>query len=133
MDQTALVDIQIGHGRRLIDRLVEQGIPITAASWVKESESGYWFLYLATPLVTEDGATRAAYIRVTALIREMQKDGAAVDPLDVKLISPKDPVANAVRHCAAKTPTWFRGTRLGPVAVDEAYVYAQMMNSQGRS
>ncbi len=75
MDQGTLVAMQIEDGQRLIDRLVGEGIAVTAACWAKESESGQWFLYIATPLVGEDGAKRPAYRRVNTVIREMQKEG----------------------------------------------------------
>ena len=55
MDQATLVDMQIEDGRRLVERLVGAGVPVTVAAWVKESESGWWYLYLVTPLVVGDG------------------------------------------------------------------------------
>ena len=51
MAQASLVEMQIIEGQTLIDRLTHEGIGVTAAAWVKESESGDWYLYLATPLV----------------------------------------------------------------------------------
>jgi len=119
--------MQIEDGQRLIDRLVGEGIAVTAACWAKESESGQWFLYIATPLVGEDGAKRPAYRRVNTVIREMQKEGFWIDPLDVKLIGHHDPIArDIVEHRGrrlARTPTRFQGSRLGELAVEEAYIY----------
>jgi hypothetical protein len=48
MDQGSLVDVRINDGKRLIDRLIAEGIAISAAGWLKEADSGKWFLYLAT-------------------------------------------------------------------------------------
>lgn len=127
MGQRPLVELQIQDGQRLIDRIAAEGIAVTAAAWVWESESGQWFLYLATPLVGADGATRSAYRRVNELMRELQKEGFAVDPFEVKMIGPDDPVAKALvaarDHYPAKVPMWFRGSRLGELAVEEAYIY----------
>ena len=64
MAQATLVEMQINDGLRLIHRLADEGVLVAAAGWVKEIESGQWFLYLATSLVGEDGATRPAYRRV---------------------------------------------------------------------
>jgi len=128
MDQGTLVGLQIEEGQRLIDRLAREDIAVTAACWAKESESRQWFLYLATPLVGEDGATRSAYRRVNMVIREMQKEGFAIDPFEIKLIGPHDPMARDMLteggSRLARTPTRFRGNRLGELTVEEAYIYA---------
>ena len=42
MAQATLVDMHIKDAQRLIDRLAEEGVAVTAAAWVKESESGDW-------------------------------------------------------------------------------------------
>jgi hypothetical protein len=127
MDQATLVEMQIDDGQRLINRLVKEGVEVTAAAWAKESESGQWFLYLATPLVGEDGGTRSAYRRVNAVIRELRQEGFSIDPLEIKMIGQHDPVAKEmVAHRdsrSAKTPTRFHGNWLGELAVEEAYIY----------
>src|SRR5438477_6654644 len=93
MAKATLVEMQINEGQRFIDRLAREGVAVTTAGWVKESESGDWYLYLATPLVGEDGATRPAYGRVNAVIRKMQEEGFGMDPFEKKLIGPHDPIA----------------------------------------
>jgi hypothetical protein len=126
MAQATLVAMQMIEGQTLIDRLTYEGIGVTAAAWVKESESGDWYLYLATPLVGEDGATRPAYRRVNAVIRNMEEEGFGMDPFEKKVIGPHDPIArDIVAHRASptRTPTRFRGSRLGDLAVEEAYIY----------
>jgi hypothetical protein len=127
MAQAALVEMQIKEGQTLLERLRHEGIPVTAAGWVKESESGDWYLYLATPLVGEDGGTRSAYGRVNAVIRNMEEEGFRMDPFDKKLIGPNDPIAkDMAAHRQARPggpPTLFRGSRLGAQYVEEAYIY----------
>jgi len=61
MAQIPLVETQLKDGQTLIDRLTRDGIAVKAAAWALESESGDWYLYLATPLVPEGGGTRNAY------------------------------------------------------------------------
>jgi hypothetical protein len=127
MAQATLVEMQIQDGQRLIDRLAREGVPVTAAAWVKESESGDWYLYLATTLVSESGGKRPAYRRVNAVIREMQKEGFGMDQFEKKVISPHDPIAkDIVANRSGRpggAPTLFRGSRLGELAVEEAYIY----------
>jgi hypothetical protein len=127
MAEATLVDMQLKEGQRLIDRLAREGVAVTAAAWVKESESGDWYLYLATPLVGEGGGKRAAYHRVNEVIRKMQEEGFGMDPFAKKVIAPADPIASdlVARHEGRPggPPTPFRGGRLGDLAVDEAYIY----------
>jgi hypothetical protein len=100
---------------------------VTAAAWVKESESGDWYLYLVTPLVTESGGKKPAYHRVNAVIRELQKEGFGMDPFAKKVIGPHDPMArDLVAHRSGPPggpPTPFRGSRLGGLQVEAAYIY----------
>jgi hypothetical protein len=134
MAQASLVEMQITEGQTLIDRLTHEGIGVTAAAWIKESESGDWYLYLVTPLVSEDGATKAAYRRINAVIREMEKEGFGMDPFEKKVIGPHDPIARdmvANRGGPARIPTRFRGSHLGDLAVDEAYIYPPPPTPEG--
>jgi hypothetical protein len=82
MDQGAWVSEQINDGKGFLERLAEEGVPVTAAAWVKESENGRWYLYLATPLVPEDGGKRPAYRRINTVFRQMPQpspDGTLSD------------------------------------------------------
>ncbi len=126
MAQAALVEMQIKEGQTLIERLTHEGIEVTAAAWVKESESGDWYFYLATPLVGEDRATKAAYRRVNAVVRQMEKEGFGMDPFSKKLIGPHDPIARdmvARRGRLAGSLKRFTNSRLGNLTVEEAYIY----------
>jgi hypothetical protein len=127
MAQTTLVEMQMSEGQRLIDRLNQEGIEVTAAAWVKESDSGDWYLYLATPLVSENDGTLPAYRCVNSVFREMQKEGFGMDPFEIKLIRPHDPIAKDIAaHRASRpggTPRPFAGSRLGELAVEQAWIY----------
>jgi hypothetical protein len=127
MAQTALVETQIKEGQRLIDRLAQEGVPVTAAAWIKESDSGDWYLYLVTTLVSEGSGKKPAYHRVNTVIRAMQGDGFEMDPFAKKVIGPHDPIArDLLAHPlgrAGRSPTPFQGSRLGDLAVEEAYIY----------
>jgi hypothetical protein len=135
MDQGTLVEMQIEHGQRLIERLTKEGVDVKAAAWVKESESGDWYLYLATPLVGEGGGKRSAYHRVNEVIRDMQLEGFGMDPFAKKVIGPNDPIPkDLVAHRNGRPggpPTPFRGSRLGDLAVEEAYIYPHSPSSDG--
>jgi hypothetical protein len=135
--QATLVETEIREGQRLIDRLAREGAAVTAAAWVKESESGDWYLYLVTPLVTEGGGKRPVYHRVNAVIRELSKEGFGMDPYAKKVVGPHDPIARDLmahrKGHPGGPPTSFRGSRLGDLAVEEAYIYPQPATAEKAS
>jgi hypothetical protein len=125
MDQIALVEKQIIDGQRLVAQLVREGFPVTAACWVNASEASQWHLYLASPVVDDEGSIKA-YRRIHAVIRQMPQP-FWVGPFDVKVIGATSPVAQAVqdvhRQYPGKVPTRYRGARLGDLSIEEAHIY----------
>lgn len=129
MDQSTLVNELIVDGEKLLKRLGEEGVPVTAAGWVKEAESGWWYLYIATPLIAKNWrGIKAAYHRVNTVWREMPEE-LALHLLGVKLVPPGDPIAKAVlgaqrRGSGAGSLSFGEGGRLiGGVGVEGAYLY----------
>ena len=130
MDQIPLATEQIEAGRKLIERLVENGIAVTAAGWVKESDGWQWYLYLVTPLVGEDGATTPAYRRILAVLRTGSPP--EIDPFLIKVVGPNKPVGQAIldaqRH-GSRLWGGYSGTSLGGMSVDGAYVYPPLVTA----
>jgi hypothetical protein len=124
MDQVPLVGVQIDDGGTLVARLMQKGFPVTAASWVKESDGGPWYLYLVSPAADSLGP-REGYRRVQEVIRQMPS--FAVGLTEVKLIGTEDSVAQAIIAIRDRFPgrgsTWFPGNHLGDLAIDGAFVY----------
>lgn len=125
MDQTALVDEQIADGKRLLDRLGEAGFPVTAAGWVRESERGRWYLYLASPVVEHQGIG-AAYRRIHTLVRQMPQP-FSIGPFEVKAVGPEEPIAEALldlqRRHPGRSSFHYSGSQLGGVDIEGAYIY----------
>src|SRR5206468_1563515 len=90
MAQATLVSHQIDDGKKLVAQLAQDHFDVTAAGWVKTSEEGKWSLYIASKEVDEKGITDA-YGAVLTAIRSLPD--LWVDPFDVKLIGPGDPIA----------------------------------------
>lgn len=134
MDQEALVEVQIQDGQRLLERLSAEGIPVTAAAWVKESEGGPWYFYLITPLVTEEGGTLPVYRRVGPLVGRMPQP-FWVDPMVVTVAGPASAVGKAICDIAARrpghVPLSYGGARLGGLSIDGAYVYPPVAAAVG--
>ena len=60
MDQGQLVSEEIDAGAELVRRL-DQYVPVKAAFWVKDSEEGQWYLYIASDQITDTNLGAAYY------------------------------------------------------------------------
>ncbi len=101
MDQSQLVSEQIEAGAELIRRL-DRYVPVNAAMWVKDSEEGHWYLYIASDQIN-DANRREAYGQVLRLAEEL--DRADFDPFQVKLIGTSDPLAQAALEIHRQYPS----------------------------
>jgi hypothetical protein len=140
MDQDTLVREQIEGGAQSIEALREKGFEIRIAFWAKPTDDAKWFLYLASPVVDTKGL-QAAYRIVHGLIR--QRPDLWLDPFEMRAIGENDSLAKAAWEVikprmpsdqfAVPNPkpyvggTWFRGSTLGGVDVDGAYIYAPLV------
>jgi hypothetical protein len=124
VDQGTLVENQIDDGRRFVERFAADGNSVQAAFWVKTSEEGLWFLYVATDLVDREGPA-TAYRAVHTSLGKLSDSW--VTSSEIKIISPSNPIAKDVlavmsRH-HGRLATKFGGKKLGSMAIDQAYVY----------
>ena len=124
MDQATLVEHQIDDVPRLIDQLKRDNFDVKAAFWLYTSESEQWFLYLVSDVVDQKGITEA-YKAVYKVMKRLPNLG--IDRFEVKLVGPGDPVAKAVIDFLSKqhapVATRVRGTNLGDVYIENAYIY----------
>ena len=126
MAQVALLNDELEAGRRMIEELRATGFEVVAAFWARLADDNAWNLYLASPAVEKQG--RDAYLKVYATIDRMPELG--LDSYDVKLLRTDDAMAKAAQEAVQAKPeftgiTRFRGTSLGVVSVDGAYIYPQ--------
>lgn len=127
MDTITLVSEMLNDGERLVKQLPLEGFPATAAFWIKPLEDDRWYFYIVSPLVESEGLVKA-YRRLHPVIRQMPQP-FRIDPLEVKLIGPSNPLARDALMAQERTPTpkgspirW-NGNVLGNVAVEGAYLY----------
>jgi hypothetical protein len=124
MDTVALVESQIDNGRRLLDRLREEGVAVRAACWVKPFDEDRWTLYIATPSVDEKGKLEA-YRQLTPALRSL--GDAWVTSSDVTLVGGEHPIARdaleVLRRFPHKAPIRSPRSLLGGVPVEAVYVY----------
>lgn len=124
MDRTTLVGEQREDGQALLDKLAKRGFDIQAAAWIKTSDDGQWFLYIASEVVDEKGYA-AAYRDLQAVIRGMPD--FAVGPFDVRLLTASHALVADVKKLYQRFPaplqTQFGGSELGKMNIEEALIY----------
>lgn len=124
MDTIALVEDQIDDGRKLLDGLARDGLPVLAGAWVKPAKEDRWSLYVETPLVEEKGAV-GAYREVYRVLRSLGT--LWLTDSDVTLIGGGHPVAGELAELLhrypGRLPTRIRPPTLGGVSIEEAYLY----------
>ena|SRR5437899_2691185 len=124
MDKETLVEKQINDGAKIVEKLRESGFDVAAAWWMKSSEEGLWFLYIASKEVDEKGI-KAAYRAVSTVMHGLGQ--LWVDRFEVKLVSPDNPITKDVLDILARYPgtlaTRYGGKKLGNVSIDDSYIY----------
>jgi hypothetical protein len=127
VDTTTLVDDLIEDGRKIVEQLPQGGFEVTAAFWLKAAEDGQWYFYIVSP-VAERERLSEAYGWLHTLIRTMPPP-RWIDPLEVKLIGPSNPIAREVLVIHNRgpgpngCPIRWGGQQLGNIRIDEAYLY----------
>jgi hypothetical protein len=123
MDQGPLVNEQIEAGARFLAEF-QKYAPILAAFWLKGSENGRWWLYVASEQITGENFD-LAYGEVARLYRTLQDP--QFDPFAVKVIGADHRLAKAAvarqQRYGGRTPPRVRGDVFGGVSVDEVYFY----------
>jgi hypothetical protein len=123
MAEELLVDDQIDGGQMAIDRLLEDGFDVTVAFWIKTDE-GFWRLHIASPAF-DDRKPGENSIKVRESLRKVQDPQVQFWP--IYLISDQNPAARDALKIAGrpgkKEGIRYRGTRLGDLPIEEAYIY----------
>jgi hypothetical protein len=77
MFKTALVESEISDGRRVVDELRRQNLPITAAFWFFFEEAERWRLVVISPYVQVAGP-RDAYRKLVYALAAVHQSGNPV-------------------------------------------------------
>ena len=125
MDQSALVDLQVDEGARLLGALRNQGFDVAVACWMKTSDDEQWYLYIASSHVERVGA-KEAYRQLHTIIRSAGTP-ISLDPFELRLVGTSDPLVSAINDMRRR----YRGTlpmRLGAGhfagrTIDGGFVY----------
>ena len=82
-----MVNDEIECGKRLIEKLNNEGFEVQVAFWTRLMDEEKWYLYLASPFVNENGP-KVAYGRVFDVMRKMTD--LWIDPFDIRVILTND-------------------------------------------
>jgi hypothetical protein len=127
MDTESLVENLIDDGQKFVENVSQNGFPLMAAFWLKASENDRWYFYVVSPIVDDEGLAQA-YRRLHPLVRG-RSEPSGIDPLEIKLIGPGNPIAKdvlAIYRSAPSSrvsPIRWGGKRLGSISVEGAYLY----------
>jgi hypothetical protein len=127
MDKTTLVGDTVNEGQRILEQLARTNFQISAALWVKDAEKGEWYLYIVSPAV-ENTSREEGYTQLHAAIRTLP-ELLWMDRWQVRLIGPSSPIGRDILavfngpHGPKGAPRRWRGTRLGNMEIEGAYLY----------
>ncbi|HEY1191529.1 MAG TPA: hypothetical protein VGE74_28110 [Gemmata sp.] len=136
MDPRLLVTRElVESGQRLLTKLAATSVAPVGAMWARRTDRDEQsHLFIVSPLVEEKGPI-AAYSVVGPIQRELNEETkdlfATLDEFAVKLLGPSNPLAKGLlawyeRHNDDQ-PTLHRGSVLGSVPIDGAYLYPATM------
>jgi hypothetical protein len=132
MDQGQLVIEEIEAGAELVRHLGKY-VAVNVAFWLKDSEEGQWYLYIASDQI-DDKSIVAAYGEVLRVASDIAS--IYLDPFRVKLIPTSDPLAQAAldihRRYPGKMATRFGGTNFGGTSIEGAYLYPTSVTAQAQ-
>src|SRR5262249_13920507 len=100
MDQGPLVAEEIEAGARVLAEF-QKSYPVQSAFWLKESDDGYWYHYVASERITDENFDRA-YGEVVRIAMALQDPW--LDTFKVKVIGADDPLAKAALELRRRYP-----------------------------
>ncbi len=124
MDKSFLVEADIEAGHRLIRQLDEAGLTVTAALWLYMTDSDEWRLFLAMPIVDEEGPKRA-YEKVQEQLKSVAQHELSLQ--NISVVSTSDDLINLLSSAIVTGPgiSNMRLTRnvISNVFIEDAYIY----------
>ena len=123
MDQEILVNPRVEDGKSLIALLTRDQFDVSVATWLKTSEEGLWYLYIGSGSLGSMSLADA-YREVFSALRKVPKN--SIEFSQINLVPPDDAIAEAasqIRNSVSRTAIRYRGTTLGGIPIDDAYIY----------
>lgn len=122
MVKTALVELEINEGRKLLELFGAHAVPFEAAFWRISEDPGSSRLVLVTSLIDEIGE-RKTLRRLLDILTE-SPDRTKVELEDLTIVSPKSRFGKAIRRkFRSLHDQYFEGLRIGDERIADAYLY----------
>jgi len=96
MSKTLLVGPDVDEGRKFLDLLKREKVPVSAALWQSNESGDRWDLAIVTPVAKELGPVET-YRRLRDIL-EQSLDRPEVDLLNVSVFSPDQNFAKGLRR-----------------------------------
>lgn len=124
MDYPSLVAKGMDHGAEFVNRLLQEGIPLSAAFWRQISEESGWTLFLATDLLRQIGR-QPTFFKVLEIANQMPEPKLGM--FEFAIVDSDDPYAQMVaeyqQQYSVQKPTWTGPRRKGSHDLFDAYFY----------
>jgi hypothetical protein len=123
VDQSPLVSEETDAGAEFVAQF-DKTIPVKVAFWLKPSEAGQWYLYIASDQIGDQSLDQG-YREVLRLAS--QSPTPYLDPFRVKLIPASDPLTQVAleihRRFPSRIATRVGSKTFGGMSVDGAFIY----------
>lgn len=125
MDKTTLVDENIDEGRRLIEGLDREGFRVDAAMWFYLTDTSEWRLFIASPIVDQEGPKKA-YGFIQSVLGKLSPT-SQISLKDISAISPNHNLIRLLK-IAIRTGPGISGIRftknvINNTLIEDAYIY----------
>jgi hypothetical protein len=119
-----VVAYRIDDGRKLLNRLLVDGLEVSTAFWMYTNDDEKWKLYIVSASLNSIGI-KNSYLTVVNTLKSMPE--LRIDLLEVTLLEPTRPLAAAVvDYMSLLSPgwdLWLEKATLNGIYVEIAYVY----------
>ena len=123
---TDISDRLIDEGARVVEKLDEEGIKVTAALWILFPDREAWKLALALSAVTKEGPRRGYQLVQNALV-ELRPEVRDISLEDITILRPDAPLLRLLRVGLRTGPAvsrvWFKGNAINGELFPDALVY----------
>jgi len=122
MSKTLLVGPDVDEGRKFLDLLKREKVPVSAALWQSNESGDRWDLAIVTPVAKELGPVET-YRRLRDIL-EQSLDRPEVDLLNVSVFSPDQNFAKGLRRHLRRVKEFHVTSQpLGDYFIPNGWVY----------
>ena len=125
MDHEILVEEVIEEGRRLIERISEEPLPIEVAAWIKQRESRVWTIHIgaSSPRLKDAGESARVVLRALAKMTDPSICLIDIELRDMSNIVPADLLKIRDRYPSMVATKLKTKRKIGNIETRGLYLY----------